>query len=138
MTGSKSSVSSACANIPLASAALTAEVLIFGREDGRLGDAALRAHVRMAISPGLRRAPDTIAPSVSRMRCLASRATCGGRARLAGFHHVARQPAGDVGSSISPGVARLPWVSEVVDASVLDAGKAAAQMIRPVLLNTRR
>ena len=36
---------------------------------------------RMAISPGLRRAPDTIAASVSRIRCFVSRTTSTGSAR---------------------------------------------------------
>ena len=42
----------------------------------------------MAISPGLRRDPETMAPIASSTRCLVSSNTFGGRLLLPGRHHV--------------------------------------------------
>jgi len=78
VTGSKSSVSSACANIALTSAALIAVVRIFVvRIEASAVPPWARAK-RMAISPGLSFAPETIAATVSSTRCFVSRSTSGG------------------------------------------------------------
>ena len=81
VTGSKSSVSSAWANMPLASAALIAEVRRPLAQTAASGVPPCCRTNRTAISPGLRRAPEIMAPSVSRMRSPVCRAASGGSAR---------------------------------------------------------
>ena len=80
VTGSKSSVSSACANIAFTSAALIADVRMSVVRIDASGVPPCARAKRIAISPGFRRAPETMAAIVSRMRCFASRTTSGGSA----------------------------------------------------------
>jgi hypothetical protein len=81
VTGSKSSVSSACANIAFTNAAFTDDVRIAVVSTVASATPPCARAKRIAASPGLSRAPDTIAAIVSRIRCLVSRAISGGSAR---------------------------------------------------------
>ena len=81
VTGSKSSVSSAWPNIPLPSAALTADVLMSLASNDASGVPPCKPMYLMVISPGFSRAPETTAARLSRILCLAARATSGGRLR---------------------------------------------------------
>ena len=96
VAGSKSSVSSACANMPLTRAALMAEVMMSVVSDGRFRDAALRAREADRHLPGLelrsrhhrrQRVQDAVPgfPRHVRREPLLPR-----------LRHVARQPPGDV------------------------------------------
>jgi len=78
VTGSKSSVSSECAHIAFASAALTAVVRnLLPMTEACTSPPSPRAYFS-PIMPGVMREPDTIAPNVSRIRCLHSSSTAGG------------------------------------------------------------
>ena len=94
MTGSKSSVSSAWPNMPFASAALTADVLILVVSRS-LGRSSLGLHVsyglaRLHLSAGYDRA-ECVEDAVAGLPC-----DIGGQIAIAGLHHVSRQLPRDV------------------------------------------
>jgi hypothetical protein len=80
VTGSTSSVSSAWAHIALASAALIAVVRKSAPITEACGSPPSPRTYFTAMMPGVMREPDTMAPKVSRIRCLHATVTTSGSA----------------------------------------------------------
>ena len=90
---------------------------------------------RMAISPGFSRDPDTIAPRVSRMRCLASGSTAGGSVRSPRARTMYRAKRAVTSATRAAAGAVCPRVRDRVGAS---PGSDAATIAPPASRNRRR